>query len=285
MTPSPQPVHMAYLGGATASCPSTTQQLPTDTSPPPRKSQAKEQVCSESPGELPTSPSATSTKQRTGLLNPQSETKTLPVLPETQGQKPGDCECFQATLTLLEDFENVASTVNTQSIDSILSYQKKALSHCTHVIRCPACVARSDSMVLLGVLSDKLITLYEQIIARNMEDLLHRCSNDQIYYGNRNNGEGRRSGTCTPFPPTFQREQAALVTGSLSLGCYRIEGQKERDCVVRVLIALQLRQVFSLLGHMQVIAERMWREPHVSALRVRKQRLKVITERVRKFSG
>lgn len=101
-------------------------------------------------------------------------------------------------------------------------------------------------------------------------------------HSDQNSEDGRRLGTCTPFSSPSDGG-AALAACAVTFGCYKIEGHKEWDFVVRVLIALQLQQVASLLAHMQVIAERMSREPQLAALRMRKQRLKLATEKVRKF--
>lgn len=282
MTPPIQSLDMPDLSGTAASHSVSTQQFQTDMLSHRRASPTEEQARPESANVLPISPSATSTKQRPGLLNPRSRIQACASLPETQSPKQGDCQCFQTTLVLLEGFENRASTLGTQSIDSILAYQKKALNHCTHMVRCPACAARSDYMVLLGVVSDKLITSYEQVIARNTENLLKPPFSNQ-HHGDQNSEDGRRLGTCTPFSSPSDGGGAALAACAVTFGCYKIEGHKEWDFVVRVLIALQLQQVASLLAHMQVIAERMSREPQLAALRMRKQRLKLATEKVRKF--
>ena len=187
----------------------------------------------------------------------------------------GKCECLQTTLRLLEEFENRATTTDSSNLDSVLSKQQSALNNCLRMARCVSCAARSDYMILLGVVSDKLITSYEQVVM-DKDAKLHAGTD------NRDDQEGGKmacsvvsSGPISAAAPDTRRKCA------ISFGCYQVDGTTEWEFVVKVLIVLQLRQVFILLAHMQSIAEGTSRDQHVSALRMRKQRLQTLTSRVR----
>ena len=216
----------------------------------------------------------------TNQQHPQAQCRDWGSLSETQSQL-GACKCLQIILGLLEEFENRASTTETYTMDSVLAYQKEALDHCNHMVRCSACTARSDHMMLLGVVSDKLITSYEQAITEHTEGVRKRVVHHKGH-----------SGTSSSSPSLSRSSSSGEVEGEgvkgfarvVFFGAYKIEAATEWEYVIRVLITLQLRQVFELLTRMQHIAKQMSREPQVSALRMREQRLKIITGKIQRFA-
>jgi hypothetical protein len=52
------------------------------------------------------------------------------------------------------------------TIDAVLAHQKVALKHCNNMVRCLACIARSDYMMLLVIVVDKLVDSCEQVVTK-----------------------------------------------------------------------------------------------------------------------
>ena len=204
----------------------------------------------------------------------EAQSKDWGSLPKDPSQQ-GACQCLQSILGLLEELENRASTTDAYTMDSVLAYHKEALNHCIHMVRCSACIARSDYMMLLGVVSDKLITSYEQITNKNTESAQKGVENNE-----RGTGISSSSSSGVGGGGGQAREGLARV---VSLGYYKIDCPTEWEYVMRVLILLQVRQVFELLARMQHIAEETSRGPQVSATRMREQRLKAIAEKFKRF--
>ena len=193
----------------------------------------------------------------------------------------GACKCLQTILGLLEEFENRASTTETYTMDSVLAYQKEALDQCNYMVRCSTCTARSDHMMLLGVVSDKLITSYEQAITEHTGGARKRVVHHEGHSGTSSSSPSlSRSSSSGEAEGEGVKEFARVVF----FGAYKIEAATEWEYIIRVLITLQLRQVFELLTRMQHIAKQTSRGPQVSALRMREQRLKIITGKIQRLA-
>lgn len=195
---------------------------------------------------------------------------------QDRSQCQGECRCLHLTLSLLEGFENRELATAQQSLDSTLANHKSALDHCISMVRCPSCSTRSDYMILLRVVSDKLITSYERIVANNTENLRGRGS-----YEN----DGESESTASAFGKGYHGGSNAYRYRALTFGCYKIEGPGEGGLIVCVLIALQLKQMFALLAYLQSIAEGIPGESQVSAVKVRRQRVRMLSEKIKKLAG
>ena len=232
-----------------------------------QRREEKEQPCRGNSSAFAIAPPPSNTNQQ----HPQAQCRDSGSLSENQSQL-GACKCLQIILGLLEEFENRASTTETYTMDSLLAYQKEALDHCNHMVRCSVCTTRSDHMMLLGVVSDKLITSYEQAINEHTESARKRVVHHEGHYGT-SSSSGEVEG-----------ERVKGFARVVFFGAYKIEAATEWEYIIRVLITLQLRQVFELLTRMQHIAKQTSRGPQVSALRMREQRLKLITGKIQRFA-
>lgn len=253
-----------------SSLPLTASPLQVDRLPSLPQLQEEEQRRRESTSACTISPPLLNTRQK----DSKAQNKAWSSLPQDQSQQTA-CKCLQSIVSLLEELENRASTIDTHPLDSVLAYQKEALNHCSRMVGCSPCAARSDYMMLLGVVSDKLISSYEHVITKHTESTRKRVDNNE-------DEDGTSSSSSSSF--RAGTEGGAEYTRIVSFGCYKIDGAAEWKYVSRVLITLQLRQVFGLLAQMQHIAERTARGPQVSALRIREQRLKAITEKFKHFA-
>ena len=189
------------------------------------------------------------------------------------------CSCLQSIVQSLETLENSVGDNSSQTVDSVLAYQKEALAHCSYMLRCPTCRTRSEHMVLIGLVSDKLINFYELIIAKHKND---SRTGDVKASGQGSGGSSSSfwsSITSASQPATgVIAEEDGQLSRVLSLGCYQIDRDVEWRCLTRALFTLQLRQIRALLSRMQLLAEETSRRQQVSALKVKEQRLKNIIE-------
>lgn len=232
----------------------------------------------------------------TGSTNPsalhffQPEQKSAPPMPNDTSQRQTACRCLQSTLALLEELENRLSTNHLQSIDSILTCQKQTITHCTQMVDCSDCAARSNYMTLLGVVCDKLIASYEQVLVPSMAERVRQRDYgfDTLSQSGQTRSNMPRAGSqavlgqSTKICAREATSRSDLVCPT-SFGTYQIDGQSEQDAVIRALLALQLRQASSLLAHMQIIAEETSRPQQILALRIRRQRLARVIEQLKKF--
>lgn len=264
----------------------------------PQKEEQHARVYAASAGSF-ISPSPNNRTQRPQPRSPQAAGKLHP-LPTNDKST---CKCLQTILSLIEELENRACTTGGQTLDSILAYQKEALRHCIRVVHCSTCTARSDHMILLGVVSDKLITSYEHVIAGNMESFLRGMRRNNSHHntdmGTEDEeagaaGSGKSSSSSNGAERAGERDGGdddvdgggrSLRPRTVSFGCYKIDSQTEWEYVVRVLMTLQLRQVLGLLGSMQTIAEGTSRGPQIAAIRLRKQRLAAVGEKIKGRAG
>ena len=198
-----------------------------------------------------------------------------PIL-QDQSQRQGDCRCLHLTLSLLEGFENRDLATDQQRLDSTLANHKSALDHCISMVQCPSCSTRSDYMILLRVVSDKLITSYEQMVAENIESLRRRRPNEN---------DREYDSTASAFSQGLDGGPKAYPSRGLSFGCYTLEGPMEGSLIVSVLIAMQLKQMFALLAHLQSIAAGIPGDSQVSTMKARRQRVQIMLKRIRILLG
>lgn len=221
-------------------------------------------------------------------INPHAHGETESQKHKTNG-KPVQvtCGCLHTMVSLHEELEDRVSTTNAQTLDFSLAYQKEVLSRCSQILDCSTCIMRSGHMMLLGVVSDKLITSCEQAVT-----IHNQGSSDNTEYDHKAPAPSPSSSTSCSLSTSARSSPLGPRAGTegngrhsdtciVSVGCYNIDGATEWSYVVRVLIILQLRQVLVLLSRMQLIAESTSRFTQVTALKRRKQRLTAVMEKVK----
>lgn len=67
-------------------------------------------------------------------------------------------------LSLLETLEIERNRKNNGTVDQILRFMKRALAQCNALLDCHICITRSNFMILLVVLSQKMTSSYEVVI-------------------------------------------------------------------------------------------------------------------------
>jgi hypothetical protein len=142
------------------------------------------------------------------------------------------------------------------TLDTILAHQKDAVKHCESMVRCLACIARSDYMMLLVIVIDKLADSCRQVVTK-----LASCST---------HGSGEAEPVSGKGPKTH-------------FGQYKIDTPTEREYVSRVLTALRLRNVLAVLARMLTIAASASRGSQLSALRATEQRIRGTAEKLKQL--
>lgn len=145
------------------------------------------------------------------------------------------------------------------TLDAVLAHQKLALKHCNNMVRCLACIARSDYMMLLVIVVGKLVDSCEQVVTK-----LVNCFSTKV--------SGEAQTACEKAP-------------KMQFGQYEIDTPTEQEYVSRVLTALQLKNVLDVLAKMLTIAASASRGSHLSALRATDQRIRGMVERLRQLEA
>jgi hypothetical protein len=140
--------------------------------------------------------------------------------------------------TLLEGLETKINLVNSAELDAILAGQKEALGHSGLVLNCASCIARPEYMLFLGLISEKVATLCELIVTKYTTEIQRHSEHERSFFSD--NG--------ALLKKTFNGRKTVF------LGDYKIESPVEWDCLIRVLIALQLRSFGTFLTEMRRIA-------------------------------
>ena len=142
---------------------------------------------------------------------------------------PTRCQCLWTIEVSLEELERKKRIADPAALDSILASQKKALAGGNAVLDCSTCVTRSEYVLLLGLTTEKLVTLCESTVFLYLKEVQ------------------RRSGSRTSSDSTCRSRTSSGESTKLFLGRYEIESLEEWSSLTRVLIVLQLRNLLTLL--------------------------------------
>ena len=146
---------------------------------------------------------------------------------------PTRCLCLWTIRVLLEELEKNNNPADPAALDTNLSSQKQALARCKTILKCSTCVARSEYILILGLIAQRLVTSYEASVSVYMQGLQRRSS-----IRVESNGIGRSQ---------IRSEESEKVF----LGHYEIDSPEEWSSLIRVIICLQLREFQTLLADMK----------------------------------
>lgn len=146
------------------------------------------------------------------------------------GNSPTRCECLRTIEVLFEELERKKHTIDPAALDSILASQKKALVRCNSVLSCSTCAARSEYILLLGLITERLATLCESTVSLYLKEVQRRSS-----FRTSSNGK-------------HHSRTSSEETNKVFLGRYEIESPEEWSSLIRVLIVIQIRNLRILLG-------------------------------------
>ncbi|KAF7126041.1 hypothetical protein CNMCM5793_002400 [Aspergillus hiratsukae] len=165
----------------------------------------------------------------------------------------GGCQCLSAVIFAVEEFEASCTAGHRAELDSITAYQKEVIRRCRSQLKCSACMARRETLVLLVFMLEKIVAACGRIVAlyrvRDAQMQLHlpTPSSSSLLVGGDGNGDGNGEidldlaacGAATAMSTDWRE---------LLLGDYEISSALEWEHLVRVLIFLQLRAVMELLA-------------------------------------
>ena len=150
---------------------------------------------------------------------------------------------------MLEELEVKIDIIDTLSPDAALAFHKNILRQSKVIFGCAQCSSRSENKMLLAFVCEKLGTLCERIVMGHIYQKKRQQQQQQQQQQQRN------FSTAQFQPESSQCNHNVTQHGAPSyLGYYAIDLPHELDCLIRVLITLQLRDLKALLTKMKVVA-------------------------------
>ena len=169
-------------------------------------------------------------------------TPTTPVVQAVQDPKninsshdPGAlCRCLQTIISLIENLEHNSNSIESSTLDSVLAFYKETVTQCKPLLHCGACTARSEHLLLFGLICEKLVDFCERIVNEYLRR--PRGRSDLLIENN--------SGEASVSMPRRQK---------LSIGRYEVDLPIELDFLFKGLTALQLKALEELLTEFRKI--------------------------------
>jgi len=161
------------------------------------------------------------------------------------------CNCLSVIVTLLEDLESLLlSQIAYTALDTALASHKMCLSQVDQVVRCENCVARSELIALLTHVCDKLTRLCERLVAvfLHAEPLTSPASSSGL--ASLPTPAESVSNTSLSQLSSSTRKMLDSATLPFHCGSYNA-APSEWKCVIRLLISLQVRALFAVLGRLR----------------------------------
>ncbi|KAL9123065.1 MAG: hypothetical protein Q9187_000392 [Circinaria calcarea] len=147
------------------------------------------------------------------------------------------CQCLQTLVLLLEETEYRSNAIDSAILDSALAYHKEALHRCNTMLRCLICTARSENMMLLAVVCEKLVAMCDRIASR----FLQHTWQPHVCFGSKHGIEERSS------------RKGDECRRKVFFGNYEIDQREEWEHLIRVLIFLQLKRLGSLMAKIKMV--------------------------------
>lgn len=166
---------------------------------------------------------------------------------------------------VLEDLEIKARHVDSAALDSILVSQKEALGRCNSALKCLTCSLRPECILLLGMVTERLASLCELIVAKYLEVV--------------NDGTSFRE---TDVDGNHHSRGKLMDDVKMRFGGYEIEKPDERVRLVRLLIVMRLQGIRKFIeGVATVAASRGQGNTHMLKVQAAEQRLAKLIQRIR----
>ena len=166
------------------------------------------------------------------------------------------CQCLQTIDLLLGKVDGKSQNLDFAALDTILSTQREALTHCTSVLKCLTCGGRPEYILLLGLVTERLATVYETIMHLYLDDVrLDRKHN--------------------PYTPSS-------LSRNISIGRYEISSPEEWTSLMRVLILLQLKTLGTLLAGMRTAIARAPSPAQLPLVQATEQRVQSLMQRLQR---
>ena len=176
----------------------------------------------------------------------------------------GDCKCIQMIGTLLSDLDLNKTRAGIAPLDSILSYQKSALLQLKVLASCQSCRTRSEFLMLLSVVCEKLTVLCELILTQRMNSPPTYASSQRL---------ARDPSTPSGRIPTIAADgrgenprKSSDKTQKTFLGEYEISDGNELRLLLRMIFSLHLSGLHGLLSRIKLSVASLPDSAHLSML-------------------
>lgn len=174
------------------------------------------------------------------------------------------CECLQMAAYVLEELETRNSKFDhTSSLDGVLAFHKQASGYCDTMVNCQRCTSRSEHMMLLTFICEKLVILCEKTSTLFLRQLKRTRGSpnwqESTVIGNQIGG---------PSCPKY-------------IGEYEIDVPQEWNYLIRVLVFIRLERLGSLVARMKAIASTAKRDTQLSMLQNTERRVREVIKMLR----
>lgn len=143
------------------------------------------------------------------------------------------CRCLDTVKVLLQGLSRKSHAKKLPTLDSILASQREALGRCDSILNCPTCVARPEYLLFLELITENLTSLCELTVSKYKSEVQPKYRDALSGYG-----------------PQQECRSPSADSNKVFLGKYEIESPEEWSSLIRVLIAMQLRNLRTLLQRM-----------------------------------
>lgn len=174
---------------------------------------------------------------------------------ETDAQSDSNCHCLHSMLRLLDEVEIKTMAIDPTAVDEILAYHRHAVGNGNEVLSCRSCCSRSEYVTLLTIVSEKLVTLSDRIVAAF---ICHLQGQDEL-----------------------ENQDLVDISGEwrngrkgMRLGEYEVETPKEWACLITAVITLQLKELMTHIRKVRAVAASTRRGVQVQGLENLEGRLK-----------
>lgn len=191
----------------------------------------------------------------------QTDQKIGTMTPSTD--LPASCRCLQTVISFLEELEEESDLIDLSGLDSVLAFHKEALAQCRILLRCVACMARSEYPLLIVLVCEKLVSFCEKMVNEYL-----RRPRGQFEFSAEKNSLGDSSVGRTHHQQKF------------SVGKYEVNLPVELDCILRLLVALQLKALEGLLIEVRKTVSLSLHGARVSKFLNTERRLKALAEKL-----
>lgn len=162
--------------------------------------------------------------------------------------------------------ENESDLIGSSGLDSVLAFHKEALAQCRVLLRCVACMARSEYPLILVLVCEKLVNFCEKMVNEH----LRRPRGQVEFLAGNNSSRDANVG------------EAAHHQQKLSVGKYGVDLPVEFDCILKVLMVLQVKALEGLLIEVRKTFSLSLHGARVSKFLSNERRLKALAEKLQR---
>jgi hypothetical protein len=164
-----------------------------------------------------------------------------------------------ATALAVEEFETSCNHGNRAELDSIISYQKKAVKCCRSMVDCISCTSKRENTVMFIFIVERIVAACSQVVQlyNTGDDVPEPPSRTylppdmfSLQTGDQLRAWHVETGDSSPISTRTRSSSDATLSKwrELLVGDYEVNSQLEWEHLMRVLISVQLHTVMELLA-------------------------------------